>query len=474
MKFLIADDELLVRITVQNNLNKLGIMNEDIYQVSCGEAMVRILETEYINIAFVDIKMPDINGLQAIEKCLQIASHTSFYILTGFEKFEYATTAIRLGVKDFLLKPLDLQTLTEILEREYSNFSIISTNQTNYYIAQITDALFGKLDFEQKNDFYCLPCLFITEQEDEWSWKPLHSIESIYPQIQTIHITNHLESYVVFCNVTETVPQIIYSDIKNLLAQMLKQNKTETLTIIYNHKFVPLSKLRNTYSSIRKYSNIRLLNGIHKLYLYHEKLASFSRVEKEFTTLLLNFVNSFNENQYIECQNIITKITTFLSISNLMLKNYYQTNVTLYLSKAISDTSISFGKEQTLIEYLNTLSDSLLNRENNAFQIQNVISFIEEHYTEEISIATISSAFHISPNYLSSRFKKTFGMKFTEYVTILRISQAKKLLVETNMQTQEIASTIGYLSTSHFIRTFVKQIGSTPLEYRANEKTNLH
>lgn len=104
MKILIADDELLARLTVQKVLNDLGITNSDILQAENGLQILQVLQTESVDLAFIDIKLPDFSGLDAIAKCLSIAADTSFYILTGFGKFEYAQEAIRLGVKDFLLK----------------------------------------------------------------------------------------------------------------------------------------------------------------------------------------------------------------------------------------------------------------------------------------------------------------------------------------------------------------------------------
>ena len=118
MKCLIVDDELLARITVQKLLNDCGIENDSIKIAENGDEMIRILSGKEIDIAFVDIRMPDISGLAAIRKCLNVSPETSYYILTGYEKFEYAAEAIRLGVKDFLLKPLTVQAVAEILDRE--------------------------------------------------------------------------------------------------------------------------------------------------------------------------------------------------------------------------------------------------------------------------------------------------------------------------------------------------------------------
>lgn len=57
-------------------------------------------------------------GLEAIRQSIALSGHTSFYILTGYDRFEYAREAISIGVKDFLLKPLETHTVEEILKRE--------------------------------------------------------------------------------------------------------------------------------------------------------------------------------------------------------------------------------------------------------------------------------------------------------------------------------------------------------------------
>ena len=62
-------------------------------------------------------------------------------------------------------------------------------------------------------------------------------------------------------------------------------------------------------------------------------------------------------------------------------------------------------------------------------------------------------------------------MKFTDYVTGLRLAQAKKLLVESPLQVKQIASRVGYYTTSHFIKAFVRREEMTPLEYRNRYKT---
>lgn len=90
MKFLIADDEQLVRLTIRTILNNYGIENQDIYQAGTGREMLAVLSEHRVDLAFVDIRMPEMTGLEAIRQSIALSGHTSFYILTGYDRFEYA------------------------------------------------------------------------------------------------------------------------------------------------------------------------------------------------------------------------------------------------------------------------------------------------------------------------------------------------------------------------------------------------
>ena len=88
MKFLIADDEQLVRLTIRTILNNYGIENQDIYQAGTGREMLAVLSEHRVDLAFVDIRMPEMTGLEAIRQSIALSGHTSFYILTGYDRFE--------------------------------------------------------------------------------------------------------------------------------------------------------------------------------------------------------------------------------------------------------------------------------------------------------------------------------------------------------------------------------------------------
>ena len=120
MKILIADDESLVRQSIRLFLLDLGIQPEDLTEAANGLTLSEALKNNYFDLALVDIQMPYMNGLEAIRDAQASAPDTLFYILTGFDDFSYAREALRLHVKDYLLKPIRRTELEGILEEVIS------------------------------------------------------------------------------------------------------------------------------------------------------------------------------------------------------------------------------------------------------------------------------------------------------------------------------------------------------------------
>lgn len=92
--------------------------------------------------------------------------------------------------------------------------------------------------------------------------------------------------------------------------------------------------------------------------------------------------------------------------------------------------------------------------------------YIEEHFMETIQLNDIAIVAHVSPSYLSTKFKKETGTNFTEYLVRFRIHKAKQLLKKTNLLCREIAEKVGYFDYVHFSKIFKKYTGITPKEYQ--------
>lgn len=100
---------------------------------------------------------------------------------------------------------------------------------------------------------------------------------------------------------------------------------------------------------------------------------------------------------------------------------------------------------------------------NNTF-IKPIITYINCHLSENLSLDHLSSTFYINRSYLCKRFKKETGFTINQYVTNCRILKSRELL-KSGLPVTEAALMIGYQNDSHFIRTFKKLVGVTPKQY---------
>lgn len=98
--------------------------------------------------------------------------------------------------------------------------------------------------------------------------------------------------------------------------------------------------------------------------------------------------------------------------------------------------------------------------------IRTAKKYIDEHYDQKISLEDVANHAYISPNYLSSLFKKEVGVNFIEYVTEIRMREAKKLLDDIQYSVVDVAKMVGYRDVGHFSGVFLKRYGVSPTAYR--------
>ena len=133
--------------------------------------------------------------------------------------------------------------------------------------------------------------------------------------------------------------------------------------------------------------------------------------------------------------------------------------ITDYLLKPINRVELS---ETISNIFKETRTDST----NVSKQFQDILQFIDDHLSREITLKHIAEHVYLNPQYVGHLFKSELGMTFTEYITEERLKRAKKLLKGTNLKVYEVAQLSGYKSPKHFMTVFKHETGMTPIEYR--------
>jgi len=102
--------------------------------------------------------------------------------------------------------------------------------------------------------------------------------------------------------------------------------------------------------------------------------------------------------------------------------------------------------------------------------ISEIAAYVGEHYGDSLRLNEVANQFFISPYYLSRKFKECTGFGFSEYVQLVRIREAQRLLRETELKMIGIAEQVGIESVANFYKLFKATNGCSPLQYRKRQQ----
>ncbi|GAU77274.1 response regulator [Fusibacter sp. 3D3] len=114
-KLLIADDESLIREGIRKLVDFKSLGIDEVYEASSGLKAIELFETHIPELVLLDINMPILNGLEVAKRIKQKAPDTKIAIITGYDYFDYAVTALKIGVEDYMLKPISKQDVQDVL-----------------------------------------------------------------------------------------------------------------------------------------------------------------------------------------------------------------------------------------------------------------------------------------------------------------------------------------------------------------------
>ncbi|MGV2881715.1 response regulator [Paenibacillus sonchi] len=492
MNILIADDEHLVRLSLKNALLKMNWNENNIHEATDGTEFLHMLSELCPEIAFVDIKMPYINGLEAIEKGQRLSPNTEFIIITGFSEFEYAKKAIELQVTDFLLKPVSFEQLMLLIDKISDKVHKKNLTLNRTFTSQITSFLSGdKSQFNSDdlidNETSHYKLVWISIHEHALSGGNTLEEDNLFRKVKACadrYISAQYRAALIYVSTTERLLicshdkryeadsrasiDALVNDVKTLSLQYFNQDK-KIVSLITSETFESNLNLLNNYAKLTKLSCLRAVLGIQQSYA----LSFLEHMDREFPSYLalsqlsLQISNMYREKKFIEFHLLIDRWIKMMEQNKLYEKKKLLEATIIYFRYTIGIQAATNASFLELSDALQHLSINVLRAHTNKTNYMDaILEFINHNFMHNISIAMLAEMFDLSPNYISTIFHKTIGQKFIEYITQLRIAEAKKLLLETDLSIQEISHKVGYYSKSHFIKLFSKHCKITPMEYK--------
>lgn len=189
--------------------------------------------------------------------------------------------------------------------------------------------------------------------------------------------------------------------------------------------------------------------------------------EEPWTTYWILFNGAGVEMLPLVFKTQTCKIFYLYNTEKILLE--HQTLYALAENNALANkNAISASCYQFLLNLDDSITDiPIANNELNSARLENVIYFLENNFSTDITLENMARIAEITPQYLCRLFQNHFQMRPMEYVLILRMKEAKTLLLtDRKLSIKKIANTVGYHDTSYFCRMFKKHTGLTPSEFR--------
>ncbi len=529
IKVVVADDEEKVCQLIANIIdwNRYGF--EIVHVANDGrDALEYSLENE-VDVLLTDIRMPGIDGMELIEEINIKKPDVYLVIISGYNQFDYAQNAIRCGVDDYLLKPINskelLSTLTKITEKYYEE------NQNTMLIEELEqEAEESKMKEKQR---FLEDILMKREKFGgyfdiaEINRKYHLNITKRYLQVVVIKIivvdgievdkTKRLilgkgleiVQDAMLCE-QNVVCSIVGNEICGLLnfeegeggelEAKIKRIKLELLRlkelfgeikvfIGLGNKRVELAEVEASFLQAKKVLNDRFYDANQHLYKAKDLLNKDELdviIDNEFKKRFLNAVEILDfsniEELLNECEYILKcnerkvgeqVISTYKEILNLYYFATHNYNIEIedeFLM--LLDRIESFYSIETLMKFLSgyirrSLEQWLEKKENIEIRpIRIAKQYINENYHNNITLEEISKVVGFNSTYFSTIFKKETSMNFTEYLKMVRVKYAKDLLLESRYCVEDVSFSVGYSDVKYFSKLFKKMTGITPSEFR--------
>ena len=133
-------------------------------------------------------------------------------------------------------------------------------------------------------------------------------------------------------------------------------------------------------------------------------------------------------------------------------------------SLAILKVKENLDKKYSAESYIDTEPQDFNSLQVDSFQ--QLLYYIESHFYNKLTLKELAKKFHMNPNYCCSLFTKNKKTTFSQYLTNIRVNEAKKLLTETDHSLDKIASLVGFHDYFYFSKVFKKSCGTSPKDYR--------
>lgn len=431
LKIFLVEDESIVREGLKNNIPWREYGYQFMGEASDGEVALPMIRKIRPDVLITDIKMPFMDGLALSQIVTQEIPDIKIIIISGYDEFEYAQRAIRVGVEQYLLKPITRSGLRKVLLELREK--IESEREQKNYLEAFQSEMKEYEDYSRRK--------FL-----EKVFGGVLSVQQIYEEAAKLSLDLNGPGYnlvLLHIQIKRQNPEFGRNEHRSL-------ERAKEALLRYFMRFPEYLVFRWNISMF----GILIKGEIEQIKEMTERCTGYigkicAEIESEIEWYVAAGEQVERLSMLPECY---TKVNQILAHRFLDPEQHILTQQVM--------ESLSVGKNTKTIEAAES--------ENQGRRIlKKGLEYIEENFSEEsLSLNSVAGVTEVSANYFSSVFSQEMGMTFIEYVTDKRMEKAKKLLRQTEKHSGEIAAECGYKDAHYFSFVFKKSVGCTPREYR--------
>jgi two-component system response regulator YesN len=509
MKMAIVEDEIRIREGIAGLLNKYYPQAAEIREAACGEDGLHLIRELKPDVVITDIRMEPMDGLEMLEILLnQDKMNFKTVILSSYSEFEYAKKAISLGVREYLVKPVDVEEFRLIMKRleaELANDEkkrLGNVELFNSMESILSGIITGQMEADQKLKHFiektysikpdaemALLCIYLGKFYDENYMPVSRTLRSL---LEKERMPNDTLLFVPkdrlllqlfpgghdFTRMEQFCRDVI---VKNIM----RQHPVPLVTIFSRCR--KIETLSACFEQIKRHLDWSISLGIEQLIVMEviknlkPTVPSYPiQTERQSIVLLCGGKGKELEKQvklfleYFTGHNFLPEVIKkcvvryFLALFQIIK----ETRFSAYEKINEKETLERINSAQTGIELeeallcVFTTANSEVKPERVSILVQKVLRLIDEYYRDGITLKEVANELEVSPDYISTKLTEELGVNFSTYIKDYRLKKAKELLAGTDLKIFEVAEQTGYKDAKYFGKVFKEAEDIHPLEYR--------
>lgn len=514
---LLTDDEQIVTDSLAFILEKNFPEQFTIYKASSGSEAILVCRQNKIDIIFMDINMPGLNGLETISEIKQFNPSAVVIILSAFDKFNYAQEAMALGAFRYLTKPVNRNLVTQTVRNAMGIIDSVQGKLSNdieikeklSFVSNIveSDFIYSSIYSNQDNKDLARYLDYFKITESSYFYLCIE-----FPGLSG---SNRYDAYVTVRDIlTASNPCIVGSLMSERVIVFVPFDAIgdENAAYIWQQDFVRSvfthlsmkiglkvrigagnisSDLKDTVSSYNT-----ALNAINSI--TEDGGTAFSHKQEDTRKVSEEYLSRYEQQllSRISAGDISgTKSQAGILLGSIFSQGY-DANVirsmifkTLVMARSfVNEYRKGYGNDPSFSNTFAVLENCNSREDFESYfirQVENCVviiagyingrenpvitkakAFIEKHIADEISLDQTADEVGVNPFYLSKLFKEETGSNFIDYVNDARLEKAKNIIRNRDLSIKEVSFDCGYSDQNYFSKIFRRKFGITPTEYR--------